>query len=206
MRIISGSLKNKTLIVPKGPFVRPTSSMVRESVFNICQNYIADSVFLDLFAGSGAMGIEALSRGAAHATFVDREKEAIKCVDKNLEQLNLTKQGNAICGDVLSVLSKLKKLGKKFDIIYADPPYGKELKAQDQIVTYSLQILKMIDQYQLLNEEGHLFIEDIKNALSQTYHPAHLELIDQRRMGRTNLFHYKQMRIKSLKSTFEELA
>lgn len=192
MRIIGGSLKNKTLLVPKGPFVRPTSSMVRESVFNICQNYIADTAFLDLFAGSGAMGIEALSRGAAHATFVDREKEAVKCVDKNLEQLNLTKQGNAICGDVLDVLSKLHKLQKKFDLIYVDPPYGKELRENDQKVTYSLQILKLIDEYQLLNDEGHLFIEDIKNALGQSYQPIHLELIDQRRMGRTNLFHYKK--------------
>lgn len=192
MRIIGGTLKNQSIIVPKGDFVRPTSSMVREALFNICQNYIAEARFLDLFAGSGSMGIEALSRGAAHATFVDKEREAIRCVSQNLEHLKLKEKGSAICGDVSDVLKKLMKLQKKFDLIYIDPPYGKELPNNAQQITLSLHLVQLIDRSDLLADDGHLFIEDIKNALGQEYVPESLTLVDQRKMGRTNLFQYRK--------------
>ena len=128
MHIIGGIYRNRTLIAPKGQEVRPTSSRLREALFNICQSYIQDALFLDLFAGSGAMGFEAISRGAKKATLIDLSKDSIRCIEANAASLNVEEQVQILQGDVFKWIERLQKQGVQFDIIYADPPYqiGKE--------------------------------------------------------------------------------
>ncbi|MCB1110478.1 MAG: RsmD family RNA methyltransferase, partial [Chlamydiia bacterium] len=115
MRLTGGFLKNHSLKTPKGVATRPTSEKLRQSVFNICQHAIKDAHFLDLFAGSGAMGIEALSRGAAEATFIEKNPSALKALRENLMDLDLSPLATLHAGDVLTLLKKLK--GKTFDLI-----------------------------------------------------------------------------------------
>jgi 16S rRNA (guanine966-N2)-methyltransferase len=122
LRIIGGRLRNHTLFSPKGQQTRPTSGLVRKAVFDICQADIEDARFLDLFAGSGAMGLEALSRGASHATFVDASRLACQCITKNLHHLFLEKEATVLCGNVLHMIDRLARQ-QPFTLIYIDPPY-----------------------------------------------------------------------------------
>ena len=111
MRIISGIFKNRPLASPKGLSTRPTSEKLREALFNISQNYIQESVFLDLFAGSGAMGIEAISRGASKATFIDADRDSIRCIKENLKNFKIEDQALVLPGDVFTEMYKLMQKG-----------------------------------------------------------------------------------------------
>lgn len=121
LRIIAGKFKGRILKTPKSASTRPTQGMLREAVFNICQNEIVDARFLDLFAGSGAMGLEALSRGAAHVTFVEQNGQAIACIKENIAALQVEKLTRIIPRDASRALGLLA--GEVFDLIYIDPPY-----------------------------------------------------------------------------------
>ena len=107
LQIIGGKHKKRKLVAPTSGLLRPTTSQLRESVFNICQHRIEGVRFLDLFAGSGAMGLEALSRGAAHATFVERGSFSLKSIKKNIITLGELKHTTVVPGDVLTVLPLL---------------------------------------------------------------------------------------------------
>ncbi len=120
MRIISGTAKGKKLEQIKSDFVRPTTDKVKESLFNIIQFDINDANFLDLFAGSGQVGIEALSRGASFAVFVDNNRKSIDVVKKNLVSSNLNAQAQVV---LLDAISFLKQTQTQFDIAFLDPPY-----------------------------------------------------------------------------------
>ncbi|HHP50680.1 MAG TPA: 16S rRNA (guanine(966)-N(2))-methyltransferase RsmD [Moorella mulderi] len=124
MRIIGGSLKGFKLKVPKGISTRPSSEKVRSALFNIIGPRIRDSLFLDLFAGSGAVGLEALSRGARKAVFVENSRLALQCLEDNLARSGLTCRGEILPLDVRQALSLLQKRGDRFDFIFLDPPYG----------------------------------------------------------------------------------
>ncbi len=133
MRIITGLARGRKLIEPEGMSIRPTTDQVKESIFNIIQFDIEGRSFLDLFAGSGQMGLEALSRGAKSATFVDESKAAIKLVRDNIA-LSKLEGARVQQGDSISFLA-----GKeKFDIIFLDPPYESPLleKALEKIVQF----------------------------------------------------------------------
>ncbi len=119
MRVVAGKHRSRQLISPKNRDVRPTTDMVKESIFNIIQNDVVGSKFLDLFAGSGAIGIEAISRGAEKVVFVDSSKESIGIVKQNLQMLK--EDAQVIFGDYQYALSRLKNA--QFDIIFLDPPY-----------------------------------------------------------------------------------
>lgn len=188
MRIISGKFKNRAIQAPKGDETRPTSNRLRECLFNICQAFTEDAVFLDLFAGSGAMGFEALSRGALRATFVDNARESVKCIEANSKALQLDKQVEIYCSDVFSSLKKLEQRKKQFTIIYADPPY--ELKDLEQNEYFSALVVKFIDASNLLASGGRLFIEDAKKANAPQKDLEKLELISSRAMGRSTLLEY----------------
>ena len=122
MRIITGSARGKRLVTPQGTdVVRPTPERVKEGLFSAIQFDIEGRRVLDLFAGSGQLGIEALSRGAQSAVFIDRSKKAADIVRKNLELTGLSKNASVICGDSLSFL---KTFSGKFDIAFLDPPYS----------------------------------------------------------------------------------
>ena len=123
MRIVGGKYKGRVLAEIKNEKVRPTSDMARESIFNILQNEIYGVNFLDLFCGTGAMGIEALSRGAARVTFNDASRESVALLKKNLEKLKVDDEYKVCNYDALTLL----KNGGDYDIIYIDPPYKTDL-------------------------------------------------------------------------------
>jgi len=123
LRIVAGKFKGRLLKAPKSNSTRPTQGMLREAVFNICQMEVPDTRFLDLFAGSGAMGLEALSRGASHATFVEQNRQAASCIKENIATLQLEEQSTIIPTDATRAIAILTKQSSQFDIIYIDPPY-----------------------------------------------------------------------------------
>lgn len=125
MRVIAGKARRLPLISPEGKDTRPTTDRIKETVFNILQDEVPGCHFLDLFSGSGGIGIEALSRGAKEAVFVEFGKEALACIRANLNKTRLMDQATVLPVEVTYGISKLEKMGKKFDIIYADPPYQK---------------------------------------------------------------------------------
>ncbi len=125
LRIISGNAKGRHLKVPAGTRIRPTSDKVRESLFNIIgSDRIRDAALLDLFSGSGAVGIEAISRGARCATFIDNNFSHIRIIKENIKTCGFEKSSTVIFGDVISVLGKFTREGKSYNIVFADPPYN----------------------------------------------------------------------------------
>ena len=125
MRIISGLSKGRRLVTPKHPSVRPTSDRVKESMFNILGDRVEGKVVLDLFAGTGNLGIEALSRRAKKAVFVEKGRESLRLIQKNLAQCNLEGQSEILAKDVNRAIGILKQRGESFDLILMDPPYEK---------------------------------------------------------------------------------
>lgn len=123
MRIIAGEHRGRTLIAPKGLDTRPTLDRVRESLFNILMPRLLGARVLDLFAGSGALGLEALSRGAAQAVFVDSAREAQVAVAKNIEALDVLDRAKLLRCDWQAAISRLRVDGAQFDLVFLDPPY-----------------------------------------------------------------------------------
>ncbi len=128
MRVIAGKARRLPLTAPEGRDTRPTTDRIKETLFNIIQNEVPGSMFLDLFSGSGSIGIEALSRGARKAYLVEFGKEPLKCIRANLEKTHLTEEAVVLPVEVTYAISKLENMGQIFDIIYADPPYKKEFE------------------------------------------------------------------------------
>lgn len=129
MRVIAGSARRIPLKTLEGMDTRPTQDRIKETLFNMLQYDLADCTFLDLFAGSGAIGIEALSRGAESAVFVEQNARAAEIVRENLKATRLDKQAVVMNCDALSALRRLE--GKnRFDYIFMDPPYNQELERQ----------------------------------------------------------------------------
>ena len=149
MRVISGTANRRRLVTPKGLKVRPTTDRIKETLFNILAPRIADTKFLDLFAGSGSIGIEALSRGAAGCVFVDNDRDSMRCIKENLESCKLADRAQTVFSDAVRAVMGLKAQGRKFDIIFMDPPYGKEIEKE---VLYSMRDA-------LLTEDGLIIVE-----------------------------------------------
>lgn len=184
LRILGGKFGGRLLQAPRTSHTRPTTSMLRKAVFDILQTVIDDAAFLDLFAGSGAIGIEALSRGAKHATFVENQRDALRCIRHNLSTLQLESQSTFYPFDVFEALKKLEKRGQTFDIIYADPPYHK--------ASLYLELLSCFDSSPLLNPNGLLFLESPTPAPFQNPSLLHLALIDERRFSTSLLHQYRR--------------
>jgi 16S rRNA (guanine966-N2)-methyltransferase len=123
MRIIAGTRKGHTIFAPKGLDTRPTSDRVRENVFNIVTPWVEGARVLDLYAGSGAMGLEALSRGADAAVFVEADPDAVRAIERNLDKLGLT-GARVVRGDATTGLAQETSAGRKYDLVLADPPYS----------------------------------------------------------------------------------
>lgn len=123
MRVIAGSARRIQLVTPQGMETRPTTDRIKETLFNILQYELPGCSFLDLFAGSGGIGIEALSRGASEAVFVDNSREAIRCIEMNLQKTRLVDHASVINRDCVSAVRSMNRTGKAFDIIFMDPPY-----------------------------------------------------------------------------------
>ncbi len=150
MRIISGSLKGKKLFSPKKQCLRPTSDRVKETIFNVLSGLIEGKVVLDLYAGTGSLGIEALSRGAKRAVFVEKGRQAIRLIERNLAQCGFKINSEIISKDVNRVIGILKSKGESFDIIIMDPPYEKGLIEKT---------LKKLQSERIYHEESILVIE-----------------------------------------------
>ena len=123
MRVIAGRARSLKLLTPPGMDTRPTTDRIKETLFNMLQRGLSGCRFLDLFSGSGAIGIEALSRGASYAVFVENNRAAARCIQKNLAYTRLAADARLICKDVLSALRELEG-EPAFDYIFMDPPYG----------------------------------------------------------------------------------
>lgn len=138
MRVITGTARGRKLREPKDDKIRPTTDKIKESVFNIVQFDIEGRQVLDLFAGTGQLGIEALSRGAAHAVFTDTSPEAIRLTKENLQTAGLTQKAEVLHTDALACLAA----GRRYDLVFADPPYDTDLL--DQVIqnTIAFDILK----------------------------------------------------------------
>ncbi len=181
MRVIAGRCKGRRLSGPKGASVRPTSDKVREAVFDILPRPFPYSRVLDLFAGTGAMGIEALSRGAAEAVFVDSNASAVRVIKANLEACGLLDTSRVYRRDARDALRTLEKKGERFDAIFIDPPYDTSLVAGT---------LEEIDNLGLLNPGGVVVAESSKRA-PVAPSLASMELADERKYGDTLVYFYR---------------
>lgn len=124
MRVIAGTARGRTIDAPKGMETRPVTDMIRESLFNIWQFSVGDADFLDLFAGSGCMGIEALSRGARKAVMVDAGAEQVRVIKANLAKTGLASRPHEVLkADVFDVIGRFERTRRAFDIVYVDPPF-----------------------------------------------------------------------------------
>jgi len=133
MRIIAGSRKGHRISAPRGRDTRPTSDRVRENVFNILGG-VEEADVLDLFAGSGAMGLEALSRGAARAVFVERDADAVRTIERNLDKLRLS--ARVLRQDALTALAAEAGAGRKYDLVLVDPPYDVYSELEARLARY----------------------------------------------------------------------
>jgi len=125
MRVIAGVCRSMPLKTPKGLDTRPTTDRIKETLFNMLQMDVPDSVFVDLFSGSGGIGIEALSRGAKHAYFADTDKEALSCIKDNLNFTKMSDKATVISRDARDAVLQIHD---KADIIFMDPPYALEIE------------------------------------------------------------------------------
>ena len=127
MRVIAGKARRLPLKTVKGMDTRPTTDRIKETLFNMIQNEVPGCRFLDLFAGSGAIGIEALSRGAAKAVFVEKDRAALKVIRENLRFTHLEERAEVICQDAVRAVSSMTP-DEPFDVVFMDPPYGHSLE------------------------------------------------------------------------------
>ena len=128
MRVIAGTCRHLPLKTVPGDDVRPTTDRIKETLFNMLAPYVPGSLFLDLFAGSGSIGIEALSRGAEFAWFVDSSRRAVACIEENLAFTKLRDRAEVLsCETLRGILRLEQKLDRPLDLIFMDPPYGKGL-------------------------------------------------------------------------------
>lgn len=153
LRVISGSAKGHKLKTVNGTVTRPTADRVKESVFNIISSFISGARVLDLYSGTGNLGIEALSRGADFSLFVDKGRECILTIKENLFHTKLSEKSSIMPMDVFAALNKLSKENRKFDIIFLDPPY--KLNIINYLITYILD-------NNLLNEGGVIVCHYVK--------------------------------------------
>jgi 16S rRNA (guanine966-N2)-methyltransferase len=139
VRIVAGSRKGAKIFAPKGLVTRPTGDRVREAAFNLI-GPVDDAEVLDLFAGSGAMGLEALSRGARRAVFVENDREACRVIERNLDKLRLT-GATVLCTDARSALTTDATASRRYDLVLVDPPYGTFSELKTTLAAYLPAVL-----------------------------------------------------------------
>lgn len=182
MRVVGGKAKGRRLLAPKGQSVRPTAARVKESLFNILPRDFTGMKVLDLFAGTGNLSIEALSRGAAHAILVDSSARSAAAIKENLRRLGFAAQSEVWIAPVARALKSLARQRESFDVVFLDPPYEQGLADRS---------LGSIAACELLRDSGTVIIEhSMREAVKSRY--GQLQLHDQRRYGDTLLSFYKR--------------
>ena len=181
MRIISGKARGTKLYTLDGTATRPTLDRVKESLFNIIQNDIEDSTVLDLFSGSGAIGLEFLSRGAKRAVLCDSSKDAIKIIKQNVQKTHFEEKVEVYNMEFTKLVERLQN--QKFDIIYIDPPYATDF------IKISLE---KIIECKLINENSKIIVEtDDETRILNQIEKMDVEITDKRKYGRATIIFLK---------------
>ena len=177
MRVIAGEAKGRRLKAPKGRELRPTADRVKEALFNILPHDLSGRKVLDLFAGTGSLSVEALSRGAEEAVLVDVSKDAAQVIEENLRLLKFTAKSRVLTAPVFKSVRMLARRKERFDLIFLDPPYDKELVGET---------LKAVAAEGLLAQSGVAVAEhSVREKVQERY--GALVLTDRRRYGDTQL-------------------
>ena len=177
MRIISGKARGTKLYTLEGLNTRPTLDRVKESIFNIIQNEIQGANVLDLFAGSGAIGLEFVSRGAQSVILCDKSKDAIEIIKKNIEKTHMEESAQVVNMDFKMCLEKIKD--QKFDIIYLDPPYE---------TNYIIESLEKIIKLDIIKEKSLIIIEtDDEERIEKEIENIKVKIVDKRKYGRATI-------------------
>ena len=192
MRITSGTLKNRKIKSRGGKETRPTLERIKEAIFSIIGDKITDARFLDLYSGTGNMAIEALSRGASRAVMIEQDKEALRIIIDNVNDLKLDGKCRAYKNDVIRAIEILGRKNEKFDIIFMDPPY------QDNVTK---KVLKAIEKANILTEDGviiceHHLLEDLEDNI------ASFRKTDERKYNKKILTFYTKWLIVFLEKIF----
>ncbi len=153
MRVIAGECRSLPLKTPKGEGTRPTADKIKETLFNILQNDVPGACFADFFAGSGGIGIEALSRGARKAFFIENGKEPLSCIGQNLQFTKLSDRAVVLKSDAFSAVSRIYE--KHLDIIFLDPPYG---------LSYDKRLLTLLKDAPYVDERTIIIAEEERDA------------------------------------------
>jgi len=182
MRITAGEHRGRRLLSPKGSRTRPTSDLLRQAIFNVVGPRVAGARVLDLFAGTGALGLEALSRGAADATFVERDRPALTSLRANLVGLGLSTRARIVARDTAAALAGLARAGERFDCVFLDPPY---------VGDFARRCVETLAPGEILSENAVLLVQafhktdlpERTGTLSRAWH---------RRYGETRLTLYRK--------------
>ncbi len=181
MRVIGGICRGKRLFVPKGGRARPTSDRIREALFNILQD-VRGYAFLDLYAGSGAVGIEALSRGAARAVFVEQDPRMAESIRRNIRECGFDDASEILEADARTGIRMLSRRGERFHLVFADPPYAG---------SHVGDILKETAEWPLLEQEGMLVIQHSIREEQAAGGMKNWRCSDARRYGDTSISFYE---------------
>ena len=177
MHIIAGQRRGAQLFAPKGMDTRPTQAKVKEPLFNIIHLYVPDACVLDLFAGSGNLALEALSRGASHAVLVDLDREAQACIRRNIEKLRFEACTQVLRADWRQALAQCR--GRTFDLVFLDPPYR---------MTELHEMCELLAEYGLLAQDAMLVLEHRTGTLIEL--DDRFTLFKQREYGDTEIHFY----------------
>lgn len=183
MRVIAGIHKGKRLRINLGLRVRPTSDRLRETLFNILAPFIDGADFLDLCAGSGAVGIEALSRGAARATFVEHSRRALTALVENLARCGIGDEAELVQRDAVSAVKQFIQTGRRFDLIFCDPPYASPIYTP---------LLELLGTQPVLKDDGQLIVEHhVKYPIAEVV--GHLRRFRAVRQGESTLSFFSRL-------------
>ena len=175
LRIIGGELRGKRLYSARGELIRPTGNRQREAIFNILAHRARETIVLDLFAGTGSLGIEALSRGASYCLFIDNHRTAVSILEQNIRSCKVEAKSEIIRWDLRNRMDYFKTTTSSFDLIFMDPPYNRD---------YLLPVLYYLHQSDCLKAGANIVVEH-SPAESVPEKEAAYTLIDQRRYGKT---------------------
>ena len=186
MRITGGLYRGSKLKNPKGLDTRPTSDRVKEAIFSSISFKIPQALVLDLFAGSGALALDSISRGAASAWLVEKDKAAFACLVENVKKLDLTSKCKIINNDWKKALLLAKKENQVFDLIFLDPPYyGK----------YIEEAIVKIRDYDLLSQDGLIIAETSKKKSSEDFKDQALEIVKEALYGDTKILYFQKREV-----------
>ena len=180
LRIIGGKYRRLIIEAPNTKTTRPTTDKVREALMSALGGDVYDAVVLDLFAGSGALGLESLSRGAKECWFCDNNKLALNTIKQNIEKIKVEEEVHMVYGKYMNCLERLKGSNIVFDLVYLDPPYALK-KAYDEVVTYLLENNMLSENAVIVKEGDEPFKEDDRFKHHKSYKYGIVNVMIERR-------------------------